>query len=56
MTGIIRALSLLALVTLLSSCVATTGMQNSGTIRESHDVTQKYRSLTIDPIGLKMRV
>jgi hypothetical protein len=49
MTGIIRALSLLALATLLSSCVATTGMQNSGTISESHDVTQKYRSLTIDP-------
>ncbi|MGI9535452.1 MAG: hypothetical protein ACR2PB_00170 [Desulfocapsaceae bacterium] len=49
MTGIIRALSLLAVAIFLSSCVATTGIQNSGTIKESHDISQKYRSLTIDP-------
>ncbi len=48
MTVIFRALALLALAAMLSSCVATT-MQNAGTIRESGDITRKYRALTIDP-------
>ncbi len=41
-------LILLALAVLLSNCTAT-AIQNAGTIRESGDITRKYRSLTIDP-------
>lgn len=48
MTGVIRALVLVALTALLSSCTAT-AIQNGGTIRESGDITRKYRSLTIEP-------
>ena len=48
MTGVLRPLLLLTLAALLSSCTATT-LQNPGTLRESNDITQKYRSLTIDP-------
>ena len=48
MTGIIRLLILLVLAGLLSNCTATT-IQNAGTIRESGDITRKYRDLTIDP-------
>jgi hypothetical protein len=48
MTGLIRALCLLVLAGLLSSCM-TTALQNAGTLKESNDITRKYRSLTIDP-------
>ena len=48
MIGTIRAIVLLALAGLVSNCTAT-AIQNAGTIRESNDVTRKYRSLTIDP-------
>jgi len=47
MIRIIRALCLLALAATLSNCTAT-ALQNAGTIRESGDITKKYRSLTID--------
>ncbi len=41
---------LLALSMILSGCVATTGSQNlGGGIKESSEITSKYRSLTIDP-------
>ena len=48
----IRTISLITLIALsmiLSGCSATTSNQNLGQgIRESHEITQKYRSLTID--------
>ena len=48
MTGVFRALLLMVLAALLSSCTAT-ALQNAGTIRESGEITRKYRALTIDP-------
>ena len=51
MTGVLRALLLallLACAALVSSCAATS-LQNGGTIRESGEITRKYRALTIDP-------
>ena len=48
MTGVLRSLFLLTLAALLSSCTAT-ALQNPGTLRESSEITRKYRALTIDP-------
>lgn len=43
-------LLLLSAALLLSGCVTATSNQNLGQgIKESHEVTSKYRSLTIDP-------
>ncbi len=47
----IRTITLLLLLAIpvTSGCVATYGAKNAGGIKESHDITKKYRSLTLDP-------
>ena len=50
MNRTIWLLILISYALIMSGCVSATGNRNLGqSIRENHDVTRKYRSLTIDP-------